>query len=76
MDQISNTFSLAVQLTFASTNEQPDDNDTSIKQAKKVSHKSAEFYRRLYGAVRATQQYKRLKNSATLESYIFVLISF
>lgn len=43
MDQISNTFSLAVQLTFASTNEQPDDNDTSIKQAKKVSHKSAEF---------------------------------
>ena len=43
MDQISNTFSLAVQHTFASTNEQPDDNDTSIKQAKKVSHKSAEF---------------------------------
>ena len=38
MDQISNTFSLAVQLTFASTNEQPDDNDTSIKRAKILRH--------------------------------------
>ena len=38
MDQISTTFSLAVQLTFASTNEQPDDNDTSVKRAKILRH--------------------------------------
>lgn len=41
--------SLAVQPTFASTNEQLDDNDTSIKRAKILPHKRAEFYRRFYG---------------------------